>query len=115
MLTDDKSTHPNDTKTYPIRVALQTLLEPQGNHRILVATTTSGKNIVGCKLFERIRQMTFAAYGVIDAVPSHPFHILVAGFPAKAVYLPGHMVVACATDPLTAAMTFPPPFLTDLQ
>lgn len=51
------------------------------------------------------RQLTYAVYGVIDFLQSHPFYIFISNLFAKEMHLIKYMEVAYASGPLTAVMT----------
>lgn len=105
--TDNRYKHTNNTKTYKIRVARQTLHEAHIENRVRVTITTSRINTVNPKLFRRTRQTKSAAQGVVDIIPSHQFLILVSSFSTKAIHLPNDMVVAYTTSLPMSAMTAP--------
>lgn len=46
----------------------------------MVFTSASGIHIDELRLLERTRQLTFTSHGVIDALSSQPFHILISTF-----------------------------------
>lgn len=50
-------------------------------------------------------QILSAAYGSIDTLSLHPFHIQLSIFFAKAINVHKQRVLAYATDPLKAVMT----------
>lgn len=49
--------------------------------------------------------MLSAAYGAIDALSLHPFHILLSNFSAEAMHLPKLVMLAYATDSPANVMT----------
>lgn len=49
--------------------------------------------------------MTFAPQGVIDVLPSEPFHVSVTSFSENAMHLQKYMELAYATRPPTSVIT----------
>lgn len=68
------------------------MLKPPNKLCILITATACGINIVEPKTFEKRRQVTFTTHGVIEVLPSQPFHILVASLFENAMHPPKHMM-----------------------
>lgn len=89
----------------PIRMARQALLQPHDWCSLMVTTSACGNHTVDPKKLKRTRQLTISAHGVIDFLPSQPFHIPTSSFFAKIMQAPKGMVVAYAIEDPTFVMT----------
>lgn len=72
---------------------------------VFVTTTAFRIDTIEPGMFDEIRQMAFAAHGVIKFLPSLWLHILLTTFSENATYLLKHIVVRYAAGPPTFLMT----------
>lgn len=98
--------HDDEAHSHSTRSVRQTLLKLHIENCVLVTTKATSIDAIEPEIFEETHRMAFAAHGVINILPSQPFHILKANFSAIAVHLPTHMVKAYATEPFISVRTF---------